>query len=154
MRATTHSRKGSRRLLAGALALASAALLGACSSAPSSAGPGTSTSTSSSTSTTTPGATTTTFDQATNARADVTTPSACHRVSTGAWLWNGTVTNRGHVTNTYTIIVDFTDAAATVEDTKVATVRGLAPGRTADWTVSGAAGRAAVTCVIRSARIS
>jgi hypothetical protein len=149
----THPRKGGRRLLGGALTLASAALLGACSSTPSSAGPGTSTSTSSSTSTTTPGATTTTFDQATNARADVTTPSTCH-LAAGAWVWNGTVTNRGHVTNTYTIIVDFTDAAATVEDTKVATVRGLAPGRTADWTVSGAAGRAAVTCVIRSARIS
>jgi hypothetical protein len=140
-----------RRLLPALLLVAgTGSLLGACSS-----GPG-----SSSSSTTLPGGpataptTTVPFDQATNARADVVTPTPCTPDAAGAWSWTGTVQNKTTASHTYTIIVDFTDAAATVEDTKTAVVRSLAPGKTASWTVAGATGKSGILCVIRSARLS
>jgi hypothetical protein len=135
-------------------AAAAAVLLGACSSTP--AGSTTSTSgtvTTSSTPGATSAATTTTFDEALNARQDVSTDGVCQRSAAGVLVWHGTVTNGGVVHHSYRIIVDFTDESATVVQTKVVTIVGLAPGRTAGWSVSGAAGRSDILCVIRNARI-
>jgi hypothetical protein len=149
---------------AGALAAVAgvACLLAACSSgttpsttttvpgqtsAPTTSAPTTSAPTTSAPTTTVP------FNQGTNARADVTT-GVCQANAAGLWLWSGTVANRTSHPHTYTIIVDFTDAVATVLQTKVVTVRALAPGKTAGWTASGASGHKSVLCVIRSARLS
>jgi hypothetical protein len=139
------------------VAAAGGVLLGACSSTPASTASTTTTSASTTTSTpTTTSATTTTvpFNEATNARSDVTTPSVCRPNAAGLWVWTGTVTNKGTTAHNYVITVDFTDSAATVEDTKIVTVRSLAPGKTANWSVEGAAGLGGVLCVIRSARLS
>jgi hypothetical protein len=62
--------------------------------------------------------------------------------------------NKGTVRHAYTIIVDFTDSTATVEQTKTVSVPQLAPGGTASWSVGGAAGMANIRCVIRSARFT
>jgi hypothetical protein len=130
-------------------------MLGACSSTPASSASTTTAQTTTSAPTTTSGATTTVpFNEATNARSDVTTPSVCRPNAAGLWVWTGTVTNKGTKAHTYTIIVDFTDSSATVEQTKVVTVKSLAPGKTVGWTVDGAAGLGGILCVIRSARLS
>ncbi len=150
------TRRG-QTVAAAAVVLLSATSLGACTSGGPAAGGSTSLATTTSTSTSTTigaQATTTTFDEATNARPDVVAVPPCRRDAAGAWEWTGTVSNKTAEAHTYTIIVDFTDSAATVEDTKKVVVHGLPAGHSASWTVSGATGKTAVTCVIRSARIS
>jgi hypothetical protein len=136
-----------RRYPAVLLVAGTGSLLGACSSSPATSPPGQTTQSTAST-------TTVPFDQATNARADVTTPSACQKDAAGAWAWAGTVENKTAATHTYTIIVDFTDAAATVEDSRTVIIPSVAPGKTMNWTVTGASGKSGVLCVIRSARLS
>jgi hypothetical protein len=135
------------------LVLAAAApVLGACSTGPPTSSPGVSTTTSVPTSTTSTTSTTSPPGLAANARADVITPSVCRRDSAGLWVWKGTVTNSNSARRAYTIIVDFTDSTATVEQTKTVIVPPVAPGGTATWSVGGAAGMANIRCVIRSAR--
>jgi hypothetical protein len=143
---------------AGALAVVAgvAALLAACSSTPATSSGSTTTTQTSAPTTSAPSTsapTTTAFNQATNARQDVTT-GACRANAAGLWSWSGTVANRTSQSHTYTIIVDFTDAVATVLQTQTVTVRDVAAGRTADWSASGASGKTSVLCVIRSARLS
>jgi hypothetical protein len=136
-----------RRSLAGMwLVLAAGLALGACSTGPPMSSPGVSTTT------TVPSSTTTSPSLAANARGDVATPAVCRRNSAGLWVWQGTVTNSNATRRAYRIIVDFTDSTATVEQTKTVIVPPLAPGRTASWSVGGAAGMANIRCVIRSAR--
>jgi hypothetical protein len=87
-----------------------------------------------------------------NAREDVTTVGSCSRDAAGLWVLDGAVTNRSDKRHSYTIIVDFTDIAATVEDTKTVTVPPVSPRGIATWSVSGAAGQEGIRCVIRTAR--
>jgi hypothetical protein len=93
------------------------------------------------------------YSKATNARPDVTASAQCLRSPRGLWTWSGTVTNTTSRRHTYLIIVDFTDAVATVEATKVIQVI-VTAGRTAHWSVDGAAGQTGIECVIQSARVS
>jgi hypothetical protein len=144
-----------RRSLVGAsLALVAAGpLLGACASAPAKASPAVS-SPAGAAETPLGASSTIPAGLAANARADVTAASPCHPDAAGTWMWSGTVTNRSSALHSYRIIVDFTDSTATVEQTKIVTVAGLDPGRTAGWSVGGAPGMANIRCVIRSARFS
>ena len=87
-----------------------------------------------------------------NAREDVTTVGSCSRDAAGLWVLDGAVKNRSDKRQSYTIIVDFTDVAATVEDTKTVSVPPVSPGGIATWSVSGAAGQEGIRCVIRTAR--
>jgi hypothetical protein len=139
-----------RRSLAGLCLVLAAAVpvLGGCSTGAVKVSAGVSTQTSA------PGSSTIPPSLAANARTDVTTPSVCRRDAAGLWVWKGTVTNKSAAPHAYTIIVDFTDSTATVEQTKVVGVPTVAPGGSATWSVGGAAAMADIRCVIRSARFS
>lgn len=108
----------------------------------------------STTTTTTAGTTTTSPALRYNARSEVSTPQPCRQDAAGAWVLRGTVTNRAAVRHRFTIVVDFTDTSATVEQTNVVQIPYVAPGKTVDWSTSGARGLAGIECVIRNARFS
>ena len=54
---------------------------------------------------------------------------------------------------TYETVVDFVSSAgSTVLDTVVVHVPSVAAGATSDWTATGAAGKSAVSCIVRQAQ--
>ena len=86
-----------------------------------------------------------------NVRKDVST-TGCAQAGSGRWRLNGTATNPLSSPRAYSIVVDFvTVRGDTVVDTKVLTVGPIAPKSAVGWSVTGAAGRHHVTCVIRQA---
>jgi hypothetical protein len=135
---------------------AGASLLAGCSSSPPASSAKTSSTASGSpgysTEVSVPGQQSPPYSAATNARPDVTT-SVCAQDTAGAWVLNGTVTNRTSATHTYTIVIDWIDKGDTVQQSKVVTVPSLAPRKTLSWSVSGASGLSGIQCVVRSARL-
>ncbi len=133
----------SRRVLAGAAALAGAILLAGCSSSTTSGSTTT-------TQKTVPGQTTIPYSPAKNARTDVTIATPCvQSPATGLWMATGTVKNSSNTARGYSIVIDFVNSVATVQDTRIVRVPTVQPAKTANWTVGGAKGIAGVSCVIR-----
>lgn len=49
----------------------------------------------------------------------------------------------------YSIVVDFVNSVATVQDTKIVSVPTVQPAKFASWAVSGAKGISGISCVVR-----
>jgi hypothetical protein len=149
------SRPVPRFLTAGAGVLAACLLFAACSSStpPQAADTGSTGSTGGHATSTTgaPGTTSTTFNLKYNARQETTT-TGCTQVS-GGWKLTGTVNNTFANTRNFQIIVDYVkNPGFTVLDTQVAKVNGVAPGKSANWSTTGAAGQSHLLCVIRTSQ--
>ena len=130
------------------------ALLASCSSSGSSAHPTTGTPSASSprTSVIEPGGTVP-FKPADNARSEVQA-GICTQVS-GAWKFSGSVHNATKHAKNFQLVVDFvTKPGSTVLTTSVVSIPAVGAGATTQWSVSGAAGKSNVACVLRQAQAS
>lgn len=91
------------------------------------------------------------FDLAHNARADVHVDSC--KIASGSWLLEGTVTNPGTKATGYQIVVDFVTAKGdTVISTTEIEIPSVAPKASANWSTTGARGKADVACLVRQAQ--
>jgi hypothetical protein len=106
------------------------------------------------TSITVPGQTTIPYSPAKNARTDVVLQTPCTQDATGAWVATGTVRNSATIPRAYSIVVDFVNSGATVQDTQIVKVATVASGAQASWSTAGAQGRSGIACVIRQVQFS
>jgi hypothetical protein len=145
------TRRVPRFLIATAGIVAGCLLFASCSSNTPSASTTTTAGPGAKTATSIAGVTTIPFNLKYNARTDVTT-TGCTQVL-GAWKLTGAVKNSFDNTRNFQIVVDYiTQPGDTVLDTQIAKVNGLAPGKSANWSTTGASGKKSLACVVRNAQ--
>ncbi len=86
-----------------------------------------------------------------DAAGDVTATACTHRGSRG-WMIKGTVRNPGPKARGYAIEVAFVARTGSVVAVRTVRVHRVAPHAAAHWSAHGAAGRSAISCVIRRAQ--
>jgi hypothetical protein len=74
-------------------------------------------------------------------------------MSSGQWIFTGTVTNKSATTTSFQLVIDFVTAKGeTVLSTTEVDVTGVRSGASAAWSASGAKGKTGVLCYLRQAQ--